>query len=149
MLADQASIYILLLRKLRFTTGLLEHRLKTPVVFGKRVVHIGDDAAEVGASSKGRSPSRALNKFCRQACAVELAGDLQPVRPWVESKASPADIPSSWHGIRREKKDRLKHDTFGSSCVLTRFLCRKVFPYVFQMKALEAHLWRGCTTAFQ
>ena len=70
---------------------------------GHRVLHVGDSAAEVGASARGRSSTRSLNRFCQQSAAIELAGDFTPFRLWEESKKNPADEPSSRHGLRARR----------------------------------------------
>ena len=76
-----------------------EARLLRPGERGNRVLHVGNNAAE-GASARGRSSTRSLNRFCQQSAAIELAGDFIPFRLWEESKKNPADEPSSRHGLR-------------------------------------------------
>ena len=54
----------------------LEARLKYPNGVGCRVLHGGDNAANVAAYIKGRSASRRLNRRCRRAAAIQIGGKL-------------------------------------------------------------------------
>ena len=81
----------------------LERRLHSEKDHGARVLHIGDNAAEVGASVRGRSASRRLNRFCKMSCSIEIAGNMQVFRLWVDSKGNPAYHPSPVFGIRAAK----------------------------------------------
>ena len=56
----------------------LDSRLRRPDELGCRIVTGGDNAPQVGAFMRGRSPSHALNGCCRKACAIELAGNFMP-----------------------------------------------------------------------
>eukprot|EP00438_Fugacium_kawagutii_P012044 Skav218186 [mRNA] locus=scaffold5213:236505:243510:- [translate_table: standard] len=71
-----------------------EDRLRRPGDDGCRFVHPLDSAACVGAFTKGRSSSVALNQRCRRQASIELAGGHQCFYPWVPSKENPADRPS-------------------------------------------------------
>ena len=71
-----------------------EDRLRRPADFNCRFVHPVDSAACAGCFSKGRSSSRALNKRCRRACAVCIAGNHNVFYPWIPSAENPADAPS-------------------------------------------------------
>ena len=78
----------------------LHERLRRPGEVSSRVLHLVDSAAAAGAFKKGRSTSRRLNGCCRQACALILAGGLEPFICWVPTDQNPADEPSSRHGVR-------------------------------------------------
>jgi hypothetical protein len=78
----------------------VEASLLRPSEVSSRILRAGDNAATVGAAAKGRSPSRPLNRLCRRAAALELAGDLCVFDFWVRSSDNPADGPSSKYGIR-------------------------------------------------
>ena len=54
----------------------------------------------VGAASKGRSASHALNNEMRRLCAAFVVSGIVAFTPWIESKANPSDWPSSWNGLR-------------------------------------------------
>ena len=71
-----------------------EDRLRRPSDDGCRFIHPLDSAACVGAFSKGRSSSEALNKRCRKLASISLAGGHDSFYPWVPSKDNPADRPS-------------------------------------------------------
>ena len=76
----------------------LEARLRRPTEVGSKVVEGGDNAAQIGAFSRGRSSSRRLNGRCRKACAVTLGGGLVPFWFWVSTTRNPADRPSRVFG---------------------------------------------------
>ena len=78
----------------------LDSRLRRPDELGCRIVTGGDNAPQVGAFMRGRSPSHALNGCCRKACAIELAGNFMPFYFWTPTDDNPADEPSSWYGVR-------------------------------------------------
>lgn len=78
----------------------LETRLRHSLELGSRCLYIGDNSTHVGAEVKGRSSSWRLNLRCRRSCAIQLAGDLVPFVLWERSGKNPADLPSSWHGMR-------------------------------------------------
>lgn len=78
----------------------LESRLRHSLELGSRCIHIGDNSTHVGAEVKGRSSSFRLNLRCRRSCAIQVAGDLVPFVLWERSGRNPADLPSSWHGVR-------------------------------------------------
>lgn len=78
------------------TCWAMEDRLRRPIDEGKRFVHPLDSAACVGAFTKGRSASHALNQRCRRACSINLAGGYDNFYPWIPSKENPADEPSRW-----------------------------------------------------
>jgi hypothetical protein len=82
----------------------LEDRLRRPMEFGRRVLHIGDNGWQVCAEVKGRSSNRLINRKCRRSAAVQLSGDLTPFLFWEPSGRNWADAPSSWFGVRAEKK---------------------------------------------
>lgn len=71
-----------------------EDRLRRKSDFGHRFVHPLDSAATVGAFSKGRSPSKLLNRRCRKLCSIKLSGGYDAFYPWIPSKENPADAPS-------------------------------------------------------
>lgn len=81
----------------------LHDRLRRPQEFNSKVLHGVDSAAATGAYKKGRSASRSLNGFCRQACAIILCGNLEPFFAWIPTGLNPADEPSSRHGVRAGK----------------------------------------------
>ena len=78
----------------------LDSRLRRPDELGCRIVTGGDNAPQVGAFMRGRSPSHALNGCCRKACAIELAGNFMPFYFWTPTDDNPEDEPSSWYGVR-------------------------------------------------
>jgi len=57
----------------------LESRLRRPTEVGAKVVEGGDNAAQIGAFTRGRSSSRQLNGRCRKVCAVTLGGGPGPL----------------------------------------------------------------------
>ena len=58
---------------------------------GHRVGSLQDNSLVSGASSKGRSPSPALNYLARVKVASSLAADLQTLLPWVQTTRQTAD----------------------------------------------------------
>ena len=98
----------------------LYERLRRPSEFNSKVLHGVDSAAATGAYKKGRSASRSLNGFCRQACSIILCGNLEPFFAWVPTGVNPADEPSSWHGVRAgraQTSSATKHSIAPSSIV--------------------------------
>ena len=69
-----------------------------------RGVHVGDNAAQVGAHAKGRSPTRRMNHRCRRVAALQLAADILILEVWERSKFNPADEPSSRYGVRADRR---------------------------------------------
>ena len=110
----------------------LESRLHRPAEHGVRGVHIGDNAAEVGASARGRSSTWRLNFYCRQACAVEIAGSLHPFRLWAPSADNPADRPSSFFGVRAGKRKHQPSSSDGSQQGHSSHQAKQseIYPYV-------------------
>ena len=54
----------------------MEARLRRPDETGCRVLHGGDNVANVAAFMEGRSASRRLNRRCRRAAAIPLGGKI-------------------------------------------------------------------------
>ena len=69
-------------------------RLLRPGDDGHRLVHPMDSAAMIGAFTKGRSSSRAINHQCRQMAAINLCGGHHPFYVWTPSAENPSDEPS-------------------------------------------------------
>lgn len=69
-------------------------RLLRPGDDGHRFVHPMDSAAMIGAFTKGRSSSRAINHRCKQMAAINLCGGHHPFYVWVPSAENPGDEPS-------------------------------------------------------
>lgn len=78
----------------------LESRLHFRDEQRARAIHVNDNGTAVGAMAKGRSSCRALNAVCRKAAAVCFAADVRPFFIWTDTATNPADLPSSWHGLR-------------------------------------------------
>ena len=74
------------------------HRCRHPVLTDNRVV--------AGSFSKGRSPSRALNKILKKLASIELATGLQIIYTWVYTKFTSADK-FSRDKCRRDELKRL------------------------------------------
>lgn len=72
----------------------LRHVSRTTTNHGRRIVLFVDNTAVLGALSKGRSSSPALNQICRQVAALVLVADIDIEYYYVESKENPADKPS-------------------------------------------------------
>ena len=79
----------------------LEARLKYPNEVGCRVLHGGDNAANVAAYIKGRSASRRLDRRCRRAAAIQIGGKLMGFLFWVATDKNPADRPSRVHSTEK------------------------------------------------
>jgi hypothetical protein len=69
-------------------------RLLRPSDDDNRFIHPLDSAAMVGAFTKGRSSSRAINHRCKQMASINLCGGHTPFYIWVPSAENPADDPS-------------------------------------------------------
>ena len=67
----------------------------------KRVVFIGDNQASLGALSKGRSSVPAMNRACRQVCALVLSAGFVASWVWVRSASNPSDFPSRLPAMQR------------------------------------------------
>ena len=80
----------------------LERRLMRPDEVGCRVIQLGDNTTQVGAHSKGRSSSRALNSRCRSDASLQLAGDLTVFELWLPSGENPSDRPSRVYASKRK-----------------------------------------------
>ena len=72
------------------------HRLRHPILSDNRVV--------VGSFTKGRSPSRKLNKLLRKFASLQLATGMQMMLTWVYTKFTPADALSR----DRARRDALR-----------------------------------------
>jgi len=75
----------------------LEDRLHRRGEVGCRVLQGGDNAANIGAYIKGRSPSGALEMRCRRAGAIQLAGGLIAFFIWVPTDKNWSDRASRVH----------------------------------------------------
>ena len=84
----------------------LEERLKRPSEHNCRILHGCDSASGTGALLKGRSPSRMVNRYCKQIAALCLGGGFITFISWIPTKENPADDPSSWHGVRSKGAPR-------------------------------------------
>ena len=71
-----------------------EDRLRTGREAGCRYLHAGDNTVQVCSAAKGRSSNAAINKRCRRANAIALAGDLTPFILYVPTHRNTADRPS-------------------------------------------------------
>jgi hypothetical protein len=81
----------------------------------KRVVVLLDSAVWLGAASKGRS-CRGLNRLCRKAAALELAGDIQVHLILVPSHENASDPPSRGARFGKESSHpRRKTPTLNST----------------------------------
>ncbi len=78
---------------------LLKWFLRSVARHGKRTAALLDSKVWLGAAAKGRSSSRALNRLCRRAGALIMAGDLDMCLIFVPSVENPSDAPS--RGVHR------------------------------------------------
>jgi len=62
--------------------------------WGKRVLGLGDNMAEVCASSVGRAKDYALNSHCRRSAGVELLTGMRRRRRYVDTGRNPSDADS-------------------------------------------------------
>ena len=70
---------------------LLRRRCKDPAKHELRYLHVVDSMVSRGAISKGRSPSRGMNRLLRQTAALLLGSDQYPLVPWTISRWNFAD----------------------------------------------------------
>ena len=80
----------------------LERRILRSGETSKRIVHLGDNATQVGAHAKGGSSSRALDLQCRKDMALQIAGNIDCFELWVGSTDNPSDRPSRIYAGRRD-----------------------------------------------
>lgn len=79
----------------------VRHLLRSPVYRLRHVILFLNNSVTLGALSKGRSSSSAVNSGCRHVAAALLRGDIRPVLYWVPSALNPADDTS--RAVRREQ----------------------------------------------
>jgi len=60
----------------------------------RKVLSLQDNSTCAGALTKGRSPSPAVNRLCRQLGAVSIACCMKLILPWVETTRQTADSAS-------------------------------------------------------
>ena len=114
----------------------LERRLLRVGELGTRCLQLGDNQTQVGAHAKGRSSSVALNRYCRQDCALQVAGDLVALELWLPSKENPSDRASRIYAERhrraaarlRAEEEYQGHD--GGMLQLPRELVNHVYVFV-------------------
>ena len=70
---------------------MLKRRAKTPTKHSLRYLAIVDSMVSQGAISKGRSPSRPLNRLLKQTAAYALGSDNYPLVTWTISRWNFAD----------------------------------------------------------
>lgn len=70
---------------------LLRRRAKDPSKHEMRYLNVVDSLVTRGAISKGRSPSRGMNRLLKQTAALLLASDQYPLIPWTISRWNFAD----------------------------------------------------------
>eukprot|EP00435_Cladocopium_sp_Y103_P071663 s228_g38.t1 len=80
---------------------MLKRRSKDPRKHELRYLAVLDSMVTRGAVSKGRSPSRPINRLLRQTAALTLASDQYPLTAWTISKWNFADSASR----RRVRRD--------------------------------------------
>ena len=91
--------------------------------FSHRVVLLIDSKVFLGAITKGRSSSRALNTLVRRAAALSFAAGLVLHCVFVSTKHNPADWPSrgdrsTWPAALRERSYRPAHSSRCPDCGL-------------------------------
>jgi len=79
------------LGEMRVVVRLLRKLGCRPAWHGRMVISLEDNAATVGAFTKGRSPAARVLHLCRQYAAISLACCFRVLLPWVESKRQPGD----------------------------------------------------------
>jgi hypothetical protein len=80
---------------------MLKRRAKNPAKHVLRYLAVLDSMVTRGAVSKGRSPSRALNRLLKQTAAYALGSDQYPLAAWTISQWNFADGASR----RRRRSD--------------------------------------------
>ena len=70
---------------------MLKRRAKTPTKHSMRYLAIVDSMVSQGAISKGRSPSKPLNRLLKQTAAYALGSDNYPLVTWTISRWNFAD----------------------------------------------------------
>lgn len=70
---------------------MLKRRSKTPAKHEMRYISIVDSQVTRGAVSKGRSPSKGLNRLLKQCAAYQLGSDQYPLAAWTISRWNFAD----------------------------------------------------------
>jgi hypothetical protein len=70
---------------------MLKRRAKNPAKHELRYLAVVDSMVTRGAVSKGRSPSRALNRLLKQTAAFALGSDSYPLTAWTISQWNFAD----------------------------------------------------------
>jgi hypothetical protein len=70
---------------------LLRRRAKDPSKHEMRYLNVVDSLVTRGAISKGRSPSRGMNRILKQTAALLVASDQYPLIPWTISRWNFAD----------------------------------------------------------
>lgn len=70
---------------------MLKRRSKTPAKHELRYISIVDSQVTRGAVSKGRSPSKGLNRLLKQCAAYQLGSDQYPLAAWTISRWNFAD----------------------------------------------------------
>ena len=89
--------------------ALLNWILRAPTRHAHRILSAIDSKVVLGAMVKGRSSSPDLNRYCRKAASLLLAGGVQQWLLYVHTATNPADPPS--RGRMRVKKVALKRGT--------------------------------------
>ena len=70
-----------------------------------KAVALVDSSVTKGATSKGRSSSKALSGYLRRLGATSIAGDIYLVTPYVPTRLNRADDPTRHTGIRPAESD--------------------------------------------